>query len=222
MDNTFLFSNTHLIMLLIFSLFLYLCPKLTKHLLPYSYIVEKVICILIILEITFEQFSYISMGSYDIYTCLPIQIYRITSYICISILFFKNYQLFNIYFSWSLVCSIGGMIFFPNLGYRYPNILYYLFFFANCILIYTTVYLTEVRKFNINKHALIDNFVFSIIYFSFIYLLNTFTKSHYPYSFSSSNIISAFMFILITTIIYIPFLFFNDEFKFKNKKNKFM
>ena len=222
MDNTFLFSNTHLIMLLIFSLFLYLCPKLTKHLLPYSYIVEKVICILIILEITFEQFSYISMGSYDIYTCLPIQIYRLTSYICISILFFKNYQLFNIYFSWSLVCSIGGMIFFPNLGYRYPNILYYLFFFANCILIYTTVYLTEVRKFNINKYALIDNLVFSILYFSFIYLLNTFTKSHYPYSFSSSSIISAFMFILITTIIYIPFLFFNDEFKFKNKKNKFM
>ena len=53
MENTFLFSNDHLIMLLIFSVFLYLCPKLTKHLLPYSYIVEKVICILIILEITF-------------------------------------------------------------------------------------------------------------------------------------------------------------------------
>ena len=93
MENTFLFSNDHLIMLLIFSVFLYLCPKLTKHLLPYSYIVEKVICILIILEITFEQFSYISMGSYDVYTCLPIRIYRFASYICIAILFFKNYQL---------------------------------------------------------------------------------------------------------------------------------
>ena len=97
MENTFLFSNTHLIMLLIFSVFLYLCPKLTKHLLPYSYIVEKIICILIILEITFEQFSYISMGSYDVYTCLPIRISRFTSYICIAILFFKNYQLFNIF-----------------------------------------------------------------------------------------------------------------------------
>lgn len=220
MENTFLFSKTHLIMLLIFSLFLYLCPKLTKHLLPYSYIVEKLICILIILEITFEQFSHISMGSYDIYTCLPIQIYRLTSYICISILFFKNYQLFNIYFSWSLVCSIGGMIFFPNLGYRYPNILYYLFFFANCILFYTTVYLTEVRKFKINKDSLIDNFVFCILYFLFIYLLNTFTDSHYPYSFSNHNIVSAFIFILITTIVYISVLFFNDEFKFKFKNRK--
>ena len=72
MENTFLFSNTHLIMLLIFSVFLYLCPKLTKHLLPYSYIVEKIICILIILEITFEQFSYISMGRYDILSKLRI------------------------------------------------------------------------------------------------------------------------------------------------------
>ena len=205
MENTFLFSNDHLIMLLIFSVFLYLCPKLTKHLLPYSYIVEKVICILIILEITFEQFSYISMGSYDVYTCLPIRIYRFAS---------------NIFFSWSLVCSIGGMIFFPNLGYRYPNILYYLFFFSNCILVYTTVYLTEVRKFSINKYALRDNFNFCILYFSFIYFLNTFTNANYPYSFSSYSLLSAILFTLITTIIYIPILFFNREltFNFRNRK----
>ena len=220
MENTFLFSNDHLIMLLIFSVFLYLCPKLTKHLLPYSYIVEKVICILIILEITFEQFSYISMGSYDVYTCLPIRIYRFASYICIAILFFKNYQLFNIFFSWSLVCSIGGMIFFPSIGYRYPNILYYLFFFSNCILVYTTVYLTEVRKFSINKYALRDNFNFCILYFSFIYFLNTFTNANYPYIFSSYSLLSAILFTLITTIIYIPILFFNREltFNFRSKK----
>ena len=193
MENTFLFSNDHLIMLLIFSVFLYLCPKLTKHLLPYSYIVEKVICILIILEITFEQFSYISMGSYDVYTCLPIRIYRFASYICIAILFFKNYQLFNIFFSWSLVCSIG---------------------------VYTTVYLTEVRKFTINKYALRDNFNFCILYFSFIYFLNTFTNANYPYSFSSYSLLSAILFTLITTIIYIPILFFNREltFNFRSKK----
>ena len=209
MNNTFLFSNTHLIILFIFSIFLYLCPKFTKHLLPYSYVVEKIICILIILEITFEQFSYLSMGSYDVYTCLPIRISRFTSYICIAILFFKNYQLFNIFFSWSIVCSIGDMIFFPNLGYRFPNILYYLFFFSNCILIYTTVYLTEVRKFNINKYALRDNFIFCILYFSFIYFLNNFSYAHSPYSFSSYNYLSIIIFTLITTIIYIPILFFN-------------
>ena len=72
MENAFLFSSTHLIMLLGFAIFLYICPKLTKNLLPYSYIVEKIICILMILEITFEQFSFVSMGSYDVYTCLPI------------------------------------------------------------------------------------------------------------------------------------------------------
>lgn len=217
MENTFLFSNTHLIMLLIFSVFLYFCPKLTKNLLPYSYIVEKIICILIILEITFEQFSFISMGSYNVYTCLPITISRFTSYICIAILFFKNYQLFNVFFSWSLVCSIGGMIFFPNLGYRYPNILYYLFFFSNCILFYTTVYLTEVRKFSINKYALRDNLIFCIIYFSSIYFLNTFTNANYPYSFSNYHLLSAFIFMFITTLIYLPILFINKNFNFNYK-----
>ena len=158
------------------------------------------------------------MGSYDVYTCLPITISRFTSYICISILFFKNYQLFNIFFSWSLVCSIGGLIFFPNLGYRYPNILYYLYFFSNCILFYSVVYLTEVRKFSINKYALKDNFIFCITYFSFIYLLNKFTNSNYPYCFSSHNLSSAIIFILITTIIYIPILFINEELKFNSKR----
>ena len=220
MENTFLFSSTHLIMLLIFSMFLYLCPKLTRHMLPYSYIVEKILCILIILEITFEQFSYISMGCYDVYTCLPIKIYRVASYLCIAILYFKNYQLFNVFFSWGLVCSIGGMIFFPNLGYRYPNVLYYLYFFSNCILIYAIVYLTEVRKFIVNKYALRDNIIFCFIYFSFIYFLNTFTNTHYPYSFSSYSIISAFLFILITTLIYLPILFSSSNIKinFKNRK----
>lgn len=218
MKNNFLFSNTHLIILFIFSIFLYLCPKLTKNLLPYSYIVEKLICIMIILEIAFEQFSFISMGSYNVYTCLPITISRFTSYICISILFFKNYQLFNVFFSWSLVCSIGELIFFPDLGYRYPNILYYLFFFSKCILFYSVVYLTEVRKFNINKNALKDNLIFCIIYFSFIYLLNKFTNSNYPYCFSSHNLLSSIIFLLITTIIYIPILFINKELKFNSKR----
>ena len=160
------------------------------------------------------------MGSYDVYTCLPIRISRFTSYICIAILFFKNYQLFNIFFSWSLVCSIGGMIYFPNLGYRYPNILYYLFFFSNCILVYATVYLTEVRKFNINKYALRDNFIFCILYFSFIYFLNTFTNTNYPYGFSSYNLLSAIIFTLITTIIYIPILYSNKEFSFNFRNRK--
>lgn len=218
MENTFLFSSTHLIMLLGFAIFLYICPKLTKNLLPYSYIVEKIICILMILEITFEQFSFVSMGSYDVYTCLPITISRFTSYICISILFFKNYQLFNIFFSWSLVCSIGGLIFFPNLGYRYPNILYYLYFFSNCILFYSVVYLTEVRKFSINKYALKDNLIFCVIYFSFIYFLNTFTNSNYPYIFSSYKLLSVIIFTLITTIINIFILLINDEFNFNFKR----
>ena len=128
MENTFLFSNDHLIMLLIFSVFLYLCPKLTKHLLPYSYIVEKVICILIILEITFEQFSYISMGSYDVYTCLPIRIYRFASYICIAILFFKNYQLFNIFLVLSipLYFEVFSWFFTPFLHPEIRNIFIHL------------------------------------------------------------------------------------------------
>lgn len=220
-ENTFFFSKEHLIVLLIFAIFLYLCPRLTKNLLPYSYIVEKVICGLIILEIAFEQVSILYLGSYNVSTSLPIGISRFSAYICIAILFFKQYQLFNVFFSWSIVCAVGELIFFPDLGCKFPNILYFLDIFAKFILIYANVYLIEVRKFKVSSSAIKDNLIMCIVYFSFIFLLNTITTANYSYSFSNFNILSVLIFILVTTSVYIPSLIFdNDDEGYKLKRKK--
>lgn len=216
MNGDFIFSKEHLIILLFFSVFLYVCPKLTKNLLPYSYIVEKVICALIILEIVSEQVSLISMGGYDTLNSLPISPGRFCSYICIAILYFKKYQLFNVFFSWSLVCSIGEIIFFKSIPYRFPNILYFLFIFSKMILVYANVYLMEVRKFKISSSAIKDNLITCIIYFSFLFFLNIFTNFNYNRGFSDFNILNIIIFIISTNIIYIPALLFDkDNFKIK-------
>ncbi|MGL6107389.1 TMEM164 family acyltransferase [Romboutsia sp.] len=220
MTNTFLFSKEHLIIILMFAIFIYFCPKLTKNLLPYSYIVEKIICGLLILEIVFEQVSIASMGNYNVFTCLPIEIGRFTAYLCIAILFFKQYHLFNVFFSWSLVCSIGEIIFFKYMPYRFPNVLYFFAIISKCLLVYATVYMVEVRKFKVSKSAIKDNLLMCLAYFTFIVALNFITSSYYNYSFSNQNIFSIAIFILLTTIIYIPiFIFDKDkgEFKLKNK-----
>ena len=219
MANTFLFSKEHLIILFTFAIFIYFCPKLTKNLLPYSYIVEKIICGLIILEMVFEQVSIMSMGNYDVLSSLPIGISRFCAYICIAILFFKQYQLFNVFFSWSLICSIGEIIFFKYIPYRFPNILYLLFIFSRLLLIYANVYMVEVRKFKINKSAIRDNLIMCIVYFSFMILLNTFTFANYDYSFSNFNLISIPAFIFLTTAVYIPVIIFDrNNSNFKSKK----
>lgn len=219
MVNTFIFSKEHLIILFFFALFMCFCPKLTKNLLPYSYIVEKIICGLIILEIVFEQVSILSMGGYNSLTCLPIGVSRFCAYICIAILFFKQYQLFNVFFSWSLVCSIGEIIFFQTIPYRFPNILYFLFIFSKIILIYANVYMVEVRKFKVNKNAIKENFIMCIIYFSSIILLNVITNANYYYSFYNFNIFSILAFIIVTTIIYLPIIISDkDNFNFKFKR----
>lgn len=220
MTNTFLFSKDHLIIILVFAIFVYFCPRLTRNLLPYSYIVEKIICGLIVLEIVFEQVSIVSMGSYDVFTSLPIEISRFASYLCIAILLFKQYHLFNVFFSWSLICSIGEIIFFKYLPYRYPNVLYVFAIASKCLLIYANVYMIEVRKFKISTSAIKDNLLMCLAYFSFIMGLNVITTSYYNYSFSTKNPLSILIFILLTTIIYIPFLVFDkdkDNFKLKNK-----
>lgn len=211
MVNTFLFSKDHLIVLFLFALFLYFCPKLTKNLLPYSYIVEKIICMLIILEIILEQAFLLSSGSYSPLSSLPIDICRFSGYICIAILFFKQYQLFNIYFSWSLVSSISNLIFFKAIPYDFPNFLHLAYIFSNILILYTNVYMVQVRKFKINKHAIKDNLITCLTYFSFIILLNILLNAHYAYSFDSYSLISIIIFTALTTSIYIPYYFFKSD-----------
>lgn len=211
MINNFIFSKSHLTVLLLFALFLYFCPRLTKNLLPYIHIVEKLICALILLEILFEQAFNLSVHNYSSLNSLPIDICRFSEYICIAILFFKQYQLFNVYFSWSLVCSIGNLIFFKYIPYDFPNFLHLVYIFANMLLLYSNVYMVQVRKFKLNKHAIKDNLIACTIYFSFIYLLNKVLGASYTYSFSSSNLLSIFIFVGLTTSIYIPFYFFKSD-----------
>lgn len=221
MVDTFIFSKEHLTILLLFSIFLYFCPKLTKNLLPYSYLVEKIICIFIVFEIALEQASLMSMNHYNVLNSLPIGIGRFTAYMCIAILIFKQYHLFNIFYSWTLVGCIGELILFKDMGCRFPNFIYFLYVASKCLLIYASVYMSEVRKFRVNRFAIKDNLIVCIAYFSFILLLNYFTNANYYYVFSSSNVISIFIFIILTSIIYIPtYLSNRDNIKILKKRTK--
>lgn len=222
MINLFLFSKNHLILLLLFSAFLYISPRLTKNLLPHSYFVEKIICLLLIFEVILEQIAIYHYGDYNVLYSLPIEISKFTAYICLLILLCKQYQLFNIFFSWSLVCSIGELILIKNLPYECNAFFSFLYLISKCLLIYSNVYMIEVRKFRINKYAIRDNFIMCAIYFSFIILLNNLTLAHYPYAFLKYDISSIFIFIFLTTVIYIPLITFkkeNSNFK-SNKRGK--
>ncbi|MBC6002408.1 YwaF family protein [Paraclostridium tenue] len=222
MNPSFVFSTQHLIILIFVAIFLFSLPKLTKNLLPYSYLIEKIICISFIFEIILEQICLISLRSYNVLYSLPIGITRITTYICIAILLLKKYHLFNIFFSWSIVCSIGDLIFFKDIPVDFPHILYFFYITSRLLLLYSLVYLVGIRKFKINSNCIIDNIKACSLYFSFTFLLNTFTNANYDYTFSNNNIYSMLLFVIASSLIYVPSLI-NDKdnlslnFKRKNK-----
>ncbi|MGG5402866.1 YwaF family protein [Clostridioides difficile] len=220
MFKIFLFSSEQFVSLFIFGLFLYYCPKLTKNILPYSYTVEKIICTLLVIIMALEQLLLISSGNYSTLNSLPIGINYICIYLCIAILIFKQYHLFNIFFSWSLVCSVGELIFSKNLGYEFPSLIYFIFILSKCLIIYADIYMVDVRKFKVNRYALRDNLAICFIYFSFIFLLNTFTNSRYYYGFLSYSTTAIFTFIFVTSIMYIPALLFNRDTFILEKKKK--
>lgn len=221
MNPSFVFSTQHLIVLAFVAIFLFTLPKLTKNLLPYSYLIEKIICISFIFEIILEQICLISLRSYDVLSTLPIGITRITTYICIAILLLKKYHFFNVFFSWSIVCSIGDLIFFKDILVSFPHILYFFYVASRLLLLYSLVYLIDIRKFKINSNCIIDNLKACLLYFSFTFLLNKFTNANYNYTFSNNTIYSMLLFIIISSLIYIPSLI-NDKdnlsLNFKRKK----
>ncbi len=219
MNSNFVFSNEHLLILIFVAIFLFLLPKLTKNLLPYSYLIERIICISFIFEILLEQMCLISLGTYNVLYTLPINISRITTYICIAILYFKKYHLFNVFFSWSIVCSIGDLIFFKDMYFEFPHILYFFYISSRLLILYSLVYLIEVRKFKVNYNCVIDNLKACILFFLFTFSLNHITNARYTYSFSNSHLYSALLFTVITSIIYIP-LFINDKNNINFKKIK--
>lgn len=223
MNSNFVFSNEHLLILIFVAIFLFSLPKLTKNLLPYSYLIEKIICISFIFEILLEQICLVSLGSYNVLYTLPINITRITTYICIAILYFKKYHLFNVFFSWSIVCSIGDLIFFKDMYFEFPHILYFFYISSRLLLLYSLVYLVGVRKFKVSSNCILDNLKACILFFLFTFSLNSLTNASYTYSFSNSNLYSVVLFIIITSMVYIP-LFINDknsiDFTFKKRKNK--
>ncbi|MEG2985106.1 MAG: YwaF family protein [Peptostreptococcaceae bacterium] len=222
LNSRFIFSNEHLMILILVAIFLFLLPKLTKNLLPYSYLVEKIICISFIFEILLEQICLISLGNYNVLYALPISITRVTTYICIAILLFKKYHLFNVFFSWAIVCSVGDLIFFKDMYVDFPHVLYFFYIASRLLLLYALVYLVGVRKFRVNSTCLRDNIKACSLFFLATFLLNSFTNSNYTYSFSNENIYSIFLFLIISSLIYIPSLIndrdnINFNFKRKNK-----
>ena len=90
LNYNFIFSTSHLIILFFVALYLFILPKLTKNLLPYSYLIEKIICMTFIFEIILEQICLISIGTYNTLNTLPISITRVTTYICIAIFILKK------------------------------------------------------------------------------------------------------------------------------------
>ena len=68
--------------------------------------------------------------------------------------------------------------------------------------------MVQVRKFKLNKHAILDNLLACGIYFSFIFLLNKLIGANYVYTFSSYNLLSILVFLGLTTLIYIPYYIF--------------
>ena len=211
MSNDFLFSFDHLIFIIIFIVFLYSCPKITKHALPYSYLIEKFICILLILEIVFEQYYLLSYDKYNFHNSLPISIGDLTCYMCIGILYFKNYSWFSTFFELAIVCSVGEILFFKNFPFDYPDIMYSAFLFSRCLLLFSVIYLVEVKKFKIQSNPVKPLLLISSMYFIFVLILNKITNSTYTYFLFSHNPISFVIFVCAVILIYYLNLNLNKE-----------
>ena len=221
------FSPTHLYILLFIAAFLYFVPILTKNILPHAYIVEKIIALLFIGDLILNQLFFIGIGRYDVNINLPIGIGRIVTYIFIIMLLFRQYHLFNVAFSWGIISSVASFV-FPDINqFNFPHFIHFSSILYHCLIIYTLLYLIEVRKFRINEYAIKDNIIACLLYFSVILILNIICKTNYGYLIKSTlnfiyvsgplyTISFITLFVGLTTLISIQFMPNNKKRYYEN------
>lgn len=211
------FTSDQILIILLFGLFVYICPKFIKNMLPYSYVIEKIIIGLMILLIIINQSIKIDPHFRNISNTLPIDMNSIVMLICLAILLFKRYHLFNVFFSWSIVSTLGELYFIKNLDITIMSSESVAFLVSKCIIFYALIYMLEIRKFKINSYAIKDNLIACAMYFGVIFLINKLTLAVYSYAFFNYTVISAFIFTIITSSIYVPFAI-NYEIDLREKR----
>lgn len=131
---------------------------------------------------------YYFTGNFDVKDALPLYPCRISSLLCIGLMFKWNEDWFNLLFFMGLPGAALALLMPDTWNLGFPNAMCIQFFAGHSAILMTIFYLVITKDYKPSKKALISAYKFCSIYLGLLIVINQYQGSNYGYMAAKPNI----------------------------------
>jgi hypothetical integral membrane protein (TIGR02206 family) len=180
--------------------------------------------VLVLSEVTLNIW-YVTEGVYRVKNTLPLELCSISLYLCVFMLIFRNYNLFQIAYFTGIAGALQAML-TPVLGYAYPHFRFIEFFVAHIAIIISVLYMVWVEGFRPKLKSILVTMIFLNAVAILVWIVNFFSGGNYMFLFRKPNNPSLLDFLgpypwyllsleavalVLFLILYLPFAFTKNK-----------
>jgi len=147
---------------------------------PHNNIIRIVMAVLLLSTEVVLQIWCLSTGVWSVYHSLPLHLCSMAVILCPVMLVTKKYSLYEVLYFW----GIGGTaqaILTPNLWYGFPHFIFFQYFIAHSLIVFSCLWMTFVEGFRPTFNSIRKAFLLTNFYAAFVLLINVLLGSNYLY-----------------------------------------
>lgn len=175
------FNIQHLIALVIIGIMLFTCFKFEKFYKKYDKPISMLLSILMFLQQGLLYLWYISSGSFSVKESLPLYTCRIAIIISIFMLLNPKQWMVDIVYFWGFVGSFVALLSPDTSTFTFPHFMFLQYFIGHGLLIFTSIYMILIKKYNITLKSFIRVLKVTLMYVICIIPINYITGGNYAY-----------------------------------------
>lgn len=123
---------------------------------------------------------YLYHKQWDMLYHLPLQLCSISLYLCMIMLWTRNYRLFEVTFFVSMTGAVAAII-TPELFFGFPHIRFFQFFIAHIAIVLSCFYMVWIEEFKATFHSVIKAFLFLNFIAAVVFSLNMLLGTNYMF-----------------------------------------
>lgn len=175
-----MWDYTHLLTLIILFGLMFVLVINRNVLTPYRRSIYMSVGVCLILSRISLDIWYITTGSWNVQTSLPLELCSIASLLSAIMLFTRSKWLFEVLF----FIAIGGALqalLTPELAYGFPHFRYVQFFFDHFLLMIAPLLLTLFERYTLTFRSLIRSFFFLNVLALVVAIINLLLNANYMF-----------------------------------------
>ncbi|MGL5258242.1 MAG: TIGR02206 family membrane protein [Proteocatella sp.] len=175
------FNMQHLIALGIIGIMIFTCFKFEKIYKKYDRRISRILSILMFLQQLLLYIWYINSGSFSAKESLPLYTCRIAIIISIFMLLKPRQWMVDIVYFWGFVGSFVALLSPDTSTFTFPHFMFLQYFIGHGLLIFTSIYMIVIKKYNITVKSFIRALKVTLMYVICIIPINYITGGNYAY-----------------------------------------